>query len=284
VGGALLIADTDLFSAPWFRNQGVVIAIVVAAALVISWLGTAAVRRFRRRLEGSPDVTGPLEARRAATLATTLVTAIRIVVWTLTVLIVLGALGVDLAPLVASAGIAGIALSFGAQSMVKDFLSGFFVLLEDQFAVGDVVDLALAGGQPLLGRVETLTLRATAVRSSDGTLAITGNGNILAVRNHSRGQGELRVEVTVPRAPDLAKLRRRLEAAVAELRRDAVLQALISSGPEVVDVVPTDDGGAVTIVAAQALAARRDSAEEILRRRLATFLLSPSGAPGTDGT
>jgi small-conductance mechanosensitive channel len=281
VGRALFIADGDLFSSAWFRNEGVTIGIVVAAALVISRVGSLAVRRFRRRLEGSPDVTGPLEARRAATLATTLVTAIRIAVWTITLLIVLGALGVNLAPLVASAGIAGIVLSFGAQSIVKDFLSGFFVLLEDQFAVGDVVDLALAGGQPLLGRVETLTLRATAVRATDGTLAVTGNGNILAVRNHSRGQGELRVEVTVPRAPDLAELRRRLDAAVAELRRDAALQTLISSGPDVVDVVPTHDGGAVTIVAAQTPAARRGSAEEILRRRLAMFLLSPQ-TPGTD--
>jgi moderate conductance mechanosensitive channel len=275
-----LIARADLFSASWLRTDGVVIAVVLVAAIVISRLGTLAVRRFRRRLEGSPNATGPLEARRAATLAATLVTTIRIIVWTLTVLIVLGALTVNLGPLLASAGIAGIAISFGAQSVVKDFLNGFFLLLEDQFAVGDAVELTIAGGQPLSGRVETLTLRATAVRGTDGTLATTGNGNILAVKNRSRGQGELRVEVTVPGVRDLAEFRHRIDQAVEELRTDAALHDLISSSPEVVDVVPTNDGGAMVIVGAQALASRRKRAEEVLRRRLAMRLLTPGEPHG----
>lgn len=273
------IATGELFSGAWLRTDGIVIVIVVVAAIVVSRLGTLAVRRFRKRLEGSPNATGPLQARRAATLATTLVTTIRIVVWTLTILIVLGALGVKLGPLLATAGIAGIAISFGAQSIVKDFLSGFFVLLEDQFAVGDVIEITIAGGQPVAGRVENLTLRATTMRATDGTLATTGNGNILAVRNRSRGEGELRVELTVPDVRDLAQLRTRLEAAASTLRGDERLRAMLSSGPDPVDVVPTKEGGAVVIVEAQTPASRRKKADDAIRTRLATLLLAPGGDP-----
>src|SRR5438270_6328600 len=102
---------TDIFTAAWLRTDGVTILIVLALAIAVSRVGSLAVRRFRRRMEGEPHVTGPVDARRAATLAATLVAAIRIVVWTVTGLIVLGALGINLGPLLASAGIAGIALS-----------------------------------------------------------------------------------------------------------------------------------------------------------------------------
>ncbi len=272
-----LIAQAQIFGADWFRTNGVVIAIVLVSAIVISRIGTLAVRRYRKRLEGSAHDTGPLEARRAATIAGTLVATIRICVWTVATLIVLDQLGVDIRPLLASAGIAGVALSFGAQSIVRDFLTGFFVLVEDQYAVGDVVELTITSGQPLSGRVESLTLRSTAVRSPDGTVATAGNGAIVAVRNRSRGEGELRVELEVPNVGDLPAARRRLEAAVAELSADAKLQALLSSGPVAVDVVPTGTGSGVAIVTAQTAASRKRRAEELVKRELANRLLTPEG-------
>jgi small-conductance mechanosensitive channel len=273
---AQLIARTDLFGEAWFRTNGVVILIVIVTAIVVSRIGTLAVRRYRRRLEGSAHETGPLQARRAATIAGTLVTTIRIAVWSVALLIVLGELGVNIGPLLASAGIAGVALSFGAQSIVRDFLTGFFVLVEDQYAVGDVVELTIGGGQPLSGRVETLTLRATAVRAPDGTLAMAGNGSIVAVKNRSRGEGELRVEIEIPDVGDLTAARRRLEASVAELRADEALQAILSSGPVAVDLVPTAGGGGVAIVTAETRASRKKRAEEALRRGLAVRLLAPA--------
>jgi small-conductance mechanosensitive channel len=253
---AQLIARTDLFGEAWFRTNGVVILIVIVTAIVVSRIGTLAVRRYRRRLEGSAHETGPLQARRAATIAGTLVTTIRIAVWSVALLIVLGELGVNIGPLLASAGIAGVALSFGAQSIVRDFLTG--------------------GGQPLSGRVETLTLRATAVRAPDGTLAMAGNGSIVAVKNRSRGEGELRVEIEIPDVGDLTAARRRLEASVAELRADEALQAILSSGPVAVDLVPTAGGGGVAIVTAETRASRKKRAEEALRRGLAVRLLAPA--------
>ena len=283
--------STDLFTGQWFRTYGILIAIVLVAAVVIARLLRIAVRRYRARIEARAR--SREEARRATTVATTIATTIRIVIWTVAVLIVMGSLGIDIAPLLATAGIAGIVISFGAQSIVRDFLAGFFVLAEDQYAVGDVVVLTLTGGSSLDGCVEEVTLRATAVRATDGTLAVTGNGNILAVRNLSRGEGALRVEVRMPNLADLSEARQRLETAVEALRADPSLSAMLSGGPRAVDVVPTADGGAVAIVAAETATARRADAEDALSRSLALRLLSPVEAtghpetepiPGRDGT
>jgi small conductance mechanosensitive channel len=104
------------------------------------------------------------------------------------ILLILGEFGLDLGPLIAGAGIAGIALGFGAQSVVKDFLSGFFFLLEDQFSVGNLVTLN-AAGKELEGRVEALSLRTTELRDDAGTLHIIPNGNIMVVGNRSRTRG-----------------------------------------------------------------------------------------------
>jgi small-conductance mechanosensitive channel len=272
-------ATPDVFSTDWLRTSGVRVAIVLCIAVALSWLGARAVRRLRRRLEGSPGATGPLELRRTTTLATLLVNTLRVVIWTVAALLVISEFGITLGPLLASAGIAGIAISFGAQSLVKDVLSGFFILLENQFAVGDAVELSITGGQPVAGRVEDVTLRVTVIRSAEGTLATTGNGNILTVRNLSRGSGEVRVEVQVA-AQDLAEAQARLDGVLLDLRTQPELLAVLSSPPEPVGVLPTAGGGVVAIVRAEAPASRRRAAEDELRRQLTVRLLAPDGGAG----
>jgi small-conductance mechanosensitive channel len=273
---------SDVFTGHWFRTSGVLIAIVIVVAIAISRTLTILLRRYRARVEAKAR--NPDDARRTATVATTIVTTIRIAVWTVAVIIVLGGLGIDIGPLLATAGIAGIVISFGAQSIVRDFLAGFFVLAEDQYAVGDIVELTLTGNSTLNGRIEAVTLRATSVRATDGTLAVTGNGNILAVRNLSRGGGELRVEVRMPKVIDLSEARRRLDAAVAALRDDPALTSILRSDPRAVDVVPTTDGGATAIVAADTATAHRADAEDALSRSLAMHLLSPAERMATSET
>jgi small conductance mechanosensitive channel len=179
------ILNPNLFTLDWLKTHGVRIAIIVALALLASKLGSIAARRFRRRLERTTDGVPPPSLYRTATLANTVVYVLRIAVWTVAVLMVLGELGFDLGPLLAGAGIAGIALGFGAQSLVRDFLAGFFILLEDQFGVGEAVELSVVGGT-VTGRVESLTLRTTSVRTEDGTVSVIPNGNIQVASNRSR--------------------------------------------------------------------------------------------------
>jgi small conductance mechanosensitive channel len=140
---------------------------------------------MQRRLDSAESETQELNLRRSATLTQAISYVVKVAVWTVVILLVLSEFGLDVGPLIAGAGIAGVALGFGAQSVVKDFLSGFFFLLEDQFSVGNLVILN-AAGKELEGRVEALSLRTTELRDEAGTLHIIPNGNIAVVGNRSR--------------------------------------------------------------------------------------------------
>ena len=140
--------------------------------------------------------TGPMpqarRAQRAETIGAVLRSVVAIVIWSIAVLTVLETLGVNLAPLIAGAGIVGVALGFGAQSLVRDFLSGIFMLIEDQFGVGDVIDTGVA-----TGTVEGVSLRTTRLRDVDGVVWHVPNGDILRVGNKSQQWARAVVDVAV---------------------------------------------------------------------------------------
>ena len=119
--------------------------------------------------------------QRAATLGAVLKSISGGIIWVMSALIALGEIGVSLGPLIAGAGIAGIALGFGAQSLVKDFLAGIFIVIEDQYGVGDYVDVGEAAGT-----IEQITLRTTRLRDVEGTLWVVPNGEITRVGNKSQ--------------------------------------------------------------------------------------------------
>ena len=189
------------------------IALLVVAGIVLSRLAVRAVRRFVRTLHArSPVRTGSVRAeQRVSTLGDVLTSLVRAVVWLVVVLVVLGEVGVDLAPLLAGAGIAGIAIGFGAQSLVKDFLSGFFILLEDQYGVGDVINLGDA-----TGTVEDITLRVTRLRATDGTVWFVPNGEIKRVGNTSMEWSRALIDVLIAYDSDLPKVK----AAIGDVARD----------------------------------------------------------------
>lgn len=150
--------------------------------------------------EGLSGVLSPAErreraAQRARTLGTTIASVVSFIIYAIAVMLCLGELGISLAPILAGAGVAGVALGFGAQSLVRDFLSGAFIIVEDQYGVGDIVDLGEASGV-----VEEVTLRATRVRGLDGTLWHVPNGEIRRAGN--RSQYWARVVLDVPVAYD----------------------------------------------------------------------------------
>jgi len=160
-------------------------------------------------------------AQRARTLDTVLRSTTTILIASIALFLVLDQLGVNIAPFIASAGIVGVALGFGAQSLVKDFLTGTFMLLEDQYGVGDVID---AG--PASGTVEAVTLRVTKIRDADGTLWYIPNGSMLRVGNKTQGWATATVEVDVDYFADLDEVRMLLEEATSQVAADPEL------GPE----------------------------------------------------
>ena len=173
------------------------IAAILVAAIALSRFGARAVRRFVRSIHArAPLLAGSTirAEQRTQTVGDALAGVLKVAIWAVTILLVLDQLGVNLAPLIAGAGIAGIALGFGAQSMVKDFLSGLFILLEDQYGVGDIVDV----GDKAQGVVEDVNLRVTRVRSVDGCVWFVPNGEIRRVGNSSMEWSRALLDVVVP--------------------------------------------------------------------------------------
>ncbi len=144
---------------------------------------------------------------------------------------ILSQLGVNIAPIIASAGIIGIALGFGAQSLVKDFLSGVFMIFEDQYGVGDVIDVGEA-----IGTVEAVSLRVTRLRDLDGTVWYVPNGEILRVGNKSQNWSRAVVDVGVGYDEDLARAKRVLGEVAHDLWEDEDYRSVIIEEPEVTGV------------------------------------------------
>ena len=136
--------------------------------------------------------------QRAETIGSVLKSCVSIVLLLWVVLSILSVVGVNIAPFIASAGVVGLAIGFGAQNLVKDFVSGVFMLLEDQYGVGDVVDLGEASGE-----VESVGLRVTTIRDVDGTVWYVRNGEIVRVGNMSQDYAVARVEIPVAPNTDI---------------------------------------------------------------------------------
>jgi moderate conductance mechanosensitive channel len=153
---------------------------------------------------------------------------------------VLGILHVDVGPLLASAGVVGVALGFGAQTLVKDFLAGISMLAEDQYGVGDVIDVGEA-----TGTVEQVGLRVTQLRSLDGTLWYVRNGEILRVGNMTQGWSRAVVEVRVLAVEDVPRVRDLMLAVGAEVQADPELGHLVLEDPEVAGIEDLTAEGAL---------------------------------------
>ncbi|WP_430867328.1 mechanosensitive ion channel family protein [Demequina aurantiaca] len=166
--------------------------------------------------------------QRAGTIRTVLNSAVTILAVAIVAISLLTVLGVPVGPLIASAGIAGVALGFGAQSLVKDVLAGIFMLLEDQYGVGDIVDLGEA-----VGTVEQVGLRATRLRSIDGTVWYVPNGEIQRVGNMTRLWSRVMIEIRFSYDTDIDAAREAMLDAVASARADPEIDEAILSEPEV---------------------------------------------------
>jgi small conductance mechanosensitive channel len=223
-------------------------ALILAVAWVVNRLARRGIRRFvasfedpalrsrtigrmRDRTPAALLSTGPVNMRsgqRARTIGAVLRSLATVVVWTIAGLMVLGEFDVNLGPLIAGAGIVGVALGFGAQSLVKDFLSGMFMLIEDQFGVGDVIDCGEASGV-----VEGVSLRTTRLRDVEGTVWHVPNGEIRRVGNKSQEWSRALLDVEVAYDTDLARAKQVIKAVADELWRDEAFHTSIIEEPEV---------------------------------------------------
>jgi moderate conductance mechanosensitive channel len=215
--------------------------------LVVAWVANRLVRRAIGRMVASMSEERGLAAlrppsalartgeipslrrvQRAETVGALLKSVASFGIWSLAGLMALGTLGLDLGPLIAGAGIVGVAVGFGSQNLVRDFISGIFMLMEDQYGVGDVVD---AG--PATGTVEGVGLRTTRLRDVSGTLWHIPNGEIRRVGNRSQGWARALVDVEVAYSTDLEAATRTIERVAHELYVDEQWAPKLLEQPEV---------------------------------------------------
>ena len=203
--------------ADWFVGRPLAIIGILLAAWLARWIARRAIRRGTRRIMLPPDSLtsripfggaqpDPIEQEielarrkaRAELIGAALAGVVAVAVWVVAIFSIASVLGIDLAPLLAGAGVAGIALGFGAQSLVRDCISGLFMLLEDQYGIGDQVDLGAASGT-----VERVSMRTTVVRGADGTVWHVPNGEVRRVGNQSKLWSMAVVDVDVAVDADL---------------------------------------------------------------------------------
>jgi small-conductance mechanosensitive channel len=176
----------------WFTGAPLNITLIVVLAVFISLLGQRSISRFMNKVASADLIPGPKRSgvrqkERAKTTSSVLKSTLNGVIWLIAIFMILSEFGLNLGPLIASAGVIGVALGLGAQTLVRDILSGIFMLVEDQYGVGDKVDVL-----DVKGVVETVGLRITTVRDASGTIWYLRNGEILKVGNKSQPKNKVK--------------------------------------------------------------------------------------------
>jgi len=191
------------------------------------------------------------------------------VVWAIALLTALDQLKINILPAVTFAGLASLALGFGAQTLVRDVIAGFYIILEDQFVVGDTVQISNYSG-----RVEHLTLRRTVLRDDRGALVTIANGEIRTVSNLSRDWSQAFVDVSLAPEMPVEKPLKALETAAAALRSDPAWSQALVDGPRILGVQDFDRTGSTIRLQVRTVPTRQDEVTRELRRRIqAEFLM-----------
>jgi moderate conductance mechanosensitive channel len=244
----------------WFTGQPLRVAVTLLAALVLRWvllrsigrvvtvtLAKSDARRSRepsragRVLAQAAGIDHERHRQRTLTMASLLRSIVTFVVAVIAILTVMQIFDIPLGPLLASAGVGGVALGFGAQSLVKDFLSGIFMILEDQYGVGDVIDTGAA-----TGTVEEVSLRVTRLRDGQGVVWYIRNGEIVRVGNKSQGWSTAVVDLPVAYSENLEKVIPLIRSVVHEMGESPQWQEKLLEEPQVVGV-ESMTGSVVTI-------------------------------------
>lgn len=245
------------------------IALILLLGLVFSRL----VGRLSKRMVGSFRLVSPLVRAtprgedRVRTLTGVFASVFRVIIWVIALLTILGQLSINLTPFVATATVVGAAVGFGAQTLVKDFLSGVLILAEDQYGVGDSIVVG-NGANATTGTVEGVTLRTTRIRSLDGVVWYVPNGDIRTVGNNTESDSQALVDVVVPHGTDLAAAGQVAEQAARQLASEPEWQGIFIGDPAFAGVQATDNEGVTLRIMAWTKPGQHFRASRQLRLRI----------------
>ncbi len=247
----------------------VAVLIRIAAHRVINRVTARAVQAGGGRTDAAHMLGGERRRQRATALGSILRNAASVLIFGIAAVTIAGDLGLNLAPVLASAGVLGLAIGFGAQSLVRDFLSGIFMLLEDQYGVGDVIDAGDA-----TGTVEAVSLRVTRLRDVNGVVWHVRNGTINRIGNESQGWARAVVDFPVAYDQKLPEVRQTMKDTADQMWQEPRWHDVIMEEPEVWGVESVSSDAIVMRLVARTLPLRQWEVARELRERLKNALAS----------
>jgi small conductance mechanosensitive channel len=249
--------DTDL--ARRIGGDLLSIGLIVAAALAIWEIFASAIERYLGKING-----GVPRRTRIRTMLPLLRTAMLSLIVVMAGLIILSHLGIDIAPLLAGAGIVGVAIGFGSQALVRDVITGLFILLEDQLAVGDIVDL----GKDHTGVVEAISVRTIRLRDLSGTVHTVPFSEVTTVKNMTRDFAYVTARVTIAYGEDIDRVVEILREASADLMEDEAVRDLIIDPFEYLGVDALNEFSVVLLVRIRTLPSKQYAVGRAFNRRV----------------
>lgn len=261
----------------WARRSGLEILLFVTGAVLLvrftSWFGGRITTRIDQNVQESDSLVRSETAKHRHALTQAVTWAAIVLIYFVTAVLVVQRLGVPLSGLVAPATVVGVALGFGAQRLVQDILAGFFIITEHQYGFGDVVRLTLPGtGTPVQGTVEDVTLRVTTLRTVNGEVVITPNGQIVQATNLSRDWARVVIDVPVPSTADVSRVTEVLQDVGAQAYAADELRALLLDTPSVMGVESIEVDQLSIRIVARTLPGKQFDVGRELRTRIADAL------------
>jgi len=239
-----------------------------------TWLGARIIARIDAKAQETDALVRSEAAKHRHALAQVVTWVMLVLIYCVTAVLIVQRLGVPVTSLVAPATIVGVALGFGAQRLVQDILAGFFIITERQYGFGDVIRIAIPGtGEPVSGTVEDVTLRITRIRSVNGEVMITPNGQIVQVTNLSRDWARAVVDVPVPASVEVSRVNEILRTVGEETYEDPELHPLLLDPPSVMGVESIEVDQFEVRLVARTLPGRQFEIGRALRARVAAAFL-----------
>jgi small conductance mechanosensitive channel len=251
----------------WLLTSGVRIGLIVLGAFIAYRIVKAMVNKFEKKVRTEEAVVPTELEKRAKTLARIVQTALIGVIGVIAIMMIIKELGLDIGPIIAGAGIIGLAIGFGAQNLVKDVISGFFILMEDQYRVGDVVQIAGIGGL-----VEQMSLRITILRDLEGKVHYIPNGSVGTATNMTKEWARAVLDIGVAYKEDVDEVMKVLKEVGAEMEKDPTYSQFILEPLQILGLSEFADSAVVIKVMYKTLPLKQwDVGREFRRRVKKTF-------------
>lgn len=261
----------------WARGNGLEIVLLVTGAILltrcVTWLGARITARIDASAQEADALVRSEASKHRHALAQVITWATLAIIYCVAAVAIAERFGIPLTSLVAPAAVAGVALGFGAQRIVQDILAGFFIITERQYGFGDLIRLSVPSiPDPAIGTVEDVTLRVTTVRTIDGEVVVTPNGQITQVTNLSRDWARAIVDVPVPAGSDVNRVSDLLRLIGEEAYKEPDMRRLMLDPPAVMGVQSIDMDHFQIRVVTRTLPGKQFDVGRILRARIAAGL------------